>query len=309
MRCAISVLVIVAVLLAGCNGPTDRSAPELGLTIDRVRAATTDLADRTIRLEKNLVAARGISVEVCDALRTSAAERRAALPLSVPLANLCDHLDAQAVRIDKALLPKIDESLKEGEAIQATVAVLDGPVMDELLSAEGQVAALAKERDALEKDRDSWKERATSAIRKWLTAIAIGAFAFALGSIAVAVYVSRKWGIVVGLVSLGVFATAAALSRWYEYFEWAGLGILLAAFGVLGYLAWRYRKSFVQVVQGGQDWKAVVAGLAKKSRRELLELFKDSDVLRKLFNKTQGKAQDKATQAMVGKTKKANGNE
>jgi len=38
---------------------------------------------------------------------------------------------------------------------------------------------------------------------------------------------------------------------------------------------------------GGQDWKAVVAGLAKKSREELLELFKDSGVLRELFNGTQ----------------------
>ena len=314
MRSFVAVALAAAILVGGCAKPADRSAPDLGPAIGRARAATADLADRAIRLGKNLAALRGTSAEIRDALRGSAVEGRALLPDTAPpfLVSLCDHLDAQAARIDAAILPTIDEALKGAEAIQAGTAVLSGPVLDELLAAETQVGELAARAERAEARAEQLEREKDDAIYKLLVCFILVGVVGTAGGVAVALFSQwTKLGAGVAVMSFILFGTASALWRWLNEIQWTMLGLMaagLAVVVVLLVLAIRRNwKSFAQVVQGGQDWKSVIEGLAKKSREELLALFQDTKVLRKLFNETQQAAQDAATQAMVVQVKKANG--
>jgi len=294
---------------AGCAAPQARTpAPDLKATARTIRAATADIAQRAIEIEKASRAAHEAALQIRDGLVKCGTEGKAALPPSAPapLRSLADDILREAARVNEALLPRIDEALAAAEAVRARTCEISGPVLDELLRAEEATAALARERDEAAKDRDRWKERATSAVRRWLAAVAIGSFAALLGSVALAVYVSRRAGLLAGLGSLLSFACAVALSRWYEYFEWAGLAVILLAVGALGYLVWRHRRAFVQVVAGGES--------VKDRLEELVANFKPDQIVAALasagadvrgwFNKIQAAMQDPATRAMVRKAKK-----
>jgi len=314
MRRFLAVLIATVALVAGCARPADRATPELGAAIEHARTAMADLVDRSIRLEKNLATARGVSSEIREALWKAASEGRVATPPDVPasLLGLCDDIEDQVERIDAFVLPRIDESLKEVGCIRAGVGVLSGPVLDELLAAEIQNDALLVRAEKAEARADRLEQEKNDVIYKLLIwAILVGVMGTA-GGVAIAMFSPwTKLGAGIAMGSFILFGTASAFWRWLNEIQWVmlvfmGIGLLVVVI-LLILIARRNWKSVVQLIQGGQDWKEVLKGLAKKSSEELLELFKDTGVLRKLFNETQKAAQDTATQAMVIDVKKANG--
>jgi hypothetical protein len=155
------------------------------------------------------------------------------------------------------------------------------PEVDDLVAA---VSDLIAERDHWQKEAAREKERADSAVRKWLLLTSMGGFAGLLVGGALFMWVSRKAGLLVGLLSLAVFAVSIALYRWFEWFAWGGLALIILVIAALGYGLWRNRHAFTTLVQGGQDVKAAFA--------EGVQYTKDQ--IRDLFNAVHAAAQEKA---------------
>jgi hypothetical protein len=175
-----------------------------------------------------------------------------------------------------AVVPRLDSALRHIEAVRTAV-----PEVDDLVAA---VSDLIAERDHWQKEAAREKERADSAVRKWLLLTSMGGFAGLLVGGALFMWVSRKAGLLVGLLSLAVFAVSIALYRWFEWFAWGGLALIILVIAALGYGLWRNRHAFTTLVQGGQDVKAAFA--------EGVQYTKDQ--IRDLFNAVHAAAQEKA---------------
>ncbi|HET6441922.1 MAG TPA: hypothetical protein VFH53_06045 [Phycisphaerae bacterium] len=299
--------VVVAFLLAGCGKPADRDAPELGLVIGRVRGVTADLMDHAGRLEKYLNAARNVSVEVRDALRTSAADPSARLDGEAWRASVL----AAAKRIESGVLPRIDESLKETEAIQTGIAILEGPVLEELAAAEAQVGELAARTERAEARAERLEREAADAIHKLLVWFIIVGVAGVAGGVAIAVFWKPKLGAGVALGSFFLFGTASVLWRWLNEIQWAMLGLMAIGFlvvVVLLILAIRRNwTSLTEVVEGGEKVKEALEDVGEKvaGRADAAVDYLRSINWRTLFNAAQKSAQSSETSNAVDRIKEA----
>lgn len=264
----ICIVLAVAFLLAlvGCNGPADRAVPELGPVIDRVRAVTMDLADRVIRLEKNLVAARNISVEIHDAL---------------PVGLLAERVNAE-------VLPHIDEALKEGEAIQVGVTILGGPILEEFIVASKQVSVIAKERDRERKRADGLEARLKSSAHSTLMWLIVGGVVLLAVSIFVAIKVDAKSGIALAVGSLMLIGASTFVSEYLEYIKWGAAALLLCALAVGGWWLWRYMKGFWQTGNVVEKLKEMLP-VGKAA-----EFFAEDGPVRTVVSSTQSKLFHKA---------------
>jgi len=250
------VAVALAVAVVGCGQPDlirDRQAAEAAL------ADIPDRADKAIgHIDKAKTGARESAAEVRDA-----ASDASTIPQARPIA---ERLATSADRLDREVVPELDEALADVEAVK-TGAV----------DAAGLADAIAN----LEAERDQWKaeaaeqrERADSAIRKWLLIVAAAGFAGILAGGALFVWVGRKVGLAVGLGSLALFAAAVALHRWYEWIAWGGLAVILLAVAGLAYGLWRYRDAFRAVVEGGQHFKEYLQDGVTYTREQIRDIFR-----------------------------------
>jgi hypothetical protein len=234
-------------------------------------------AARTIESEAG-AAAREVGEArdgVLLAADTVGAAARAAetIPEVAPWAG---RLTETAEGLQSAVVPRLDSALRHVEAVRTAV-----PDVNDLVAT---VSALAAERDHWQKEAARQKERADSAVRQWLLLTSMGGFGGILAGGALFVWVSRKAGLVVGLLSLAVFAVSIALYRWFEWFAWGGLALILLVIAALGYGLWRNRHAFTTLVAGGQDVKAAFADGVQYTK----------DQIRDLFNAVHAAAQKKA---------------
>jgi hypothetical protein len=203
----------------------------------------------------------------------AAARAAAGVPQTAPWAG---RLTETAEGLQSAVVPRLDSALRHVEAVRTAV-----PDVDDLVAT---VSALAAERDRWQKEAAKERERADSAVRQWLLLTSMGGVGGLLVGGALFVWVSRKAGIVVGLLSLSVFAVSITLYRWFEWFAWGGLALIILVIAALGYGLWRNRHAFTTLVQGGQDVKAAFADGVQYTK----------DQIRNLFNVVHAAAQKKA---------------
>ncbi len=256
----VAVVVAAMVLLAGCGrglliqGPAKEAA--------RGQAALKTIREDATEAGRAVADARHATLLAADTVAGAARAAAAAIPQAEPWAGrLVDTAEALTSRVT----PRLDEALKRVEAIQAAAPEAETIV--------GGMAKIAAERDLWQKEAAKEKERADSAVRKWLLLTAAGGFAGILAGGALFVWLSRKAGLTVGLASLAVFAVSIALYRWFEFFAWGGLALIVLAVAALGYGLWRNRHAFKTVVLGGENVKQALADGVQYTREELARLF------------------------------------
>jgi len=251
---------------AGCGRPALLKTP--ADTAARGQAAVEtikgDAGRAKIHIEKARTGTQASAREV-----RSAAGDAAAVPQAKPLA---EQLTASADRLDREVVPELDQALARVEHVETAT--------EDVRPLVTTVSDLAQERDRWQKEAareaqraDKEKERADSAIRKWLLLVAAGGFAGILAGGALFFWLSRKTGLAVGLVSLAVFAVSVALYRWFEWVAWGGLALIGLAVAALGYGLWKNRHAFTTLVQGGQDAKDAFAEGVQYTKDQIRDRF------------------------------------
>ena len=261
-------VILAAMLVLVCSGcaawrKEHTEAPDIEAAVARARETTKVMVGAVVRLDKNARGARDTATEIGIALQKSAVEGRAALPEPAPqpLVGLCDHLELQAGRLERFVGLPLDQCVEDAALLKNAAEKLETEALRPIEAVQGDVNAIAKERDAWKAEAEKQKKRADDAIYRMLLWTIAGSFFGIIGGVAVALWLHPKLGAALATLSGLIFAASTALYRWLDIIQWIGLGLLVATFVGILVALWKYRKALKEVVTGNEAVKKVSAAV------------------------------------------------
>jgi len=249
-------LIAGLVMAAGCGNlvkPQRTAPPDLTVLAGQTSSAGATIEKSAKAAQEKVETARKTVSSVGKDVKAQADTVRAASPAAAPVA---DRLDANVAKLQDDVVPDLDDAGKYLDDIRRETPVVSQAATD-LMTAQTQVLALAKERDTaldakakaaaeVQQAQADLKAERASAVRNLMLRLVVLGMLLAVAGIPVFIWLSRPAGIVMVAGGLVVAGLASAVQQYLPYIQAGAVALLAAGLAYVIYAAVRHK-----------DWSAL----------------------------------------------------